>query len=388
MGLGKTFIGAHKLISFKTPYNLLICQKSKIKDWITHFKTHYPDMPVSNYTKPKSQISEGLNVINYDLAWRRPELLNLKNYTLMLDESSEVQNENNKRTKFILKLQPDNVILLSGTPTSGKYERLWSQAQLLGWNISKKLYWEQYVITETRNYDGTFFKVVVGYKNVDRLIAKFKEHGAVFMKADENVPEVNEIPIVIDHTKEYRKFKKDKLITINDTTLVGDTSLKKMLYQRQLCGQYNKFKLQALKDLINSTDNRLIIFYNFNGELDAIREIVTATERPISIVNGKTQSLDAYEQYDNSITLIQYQAGAMGLNLQKANKIIYFTPPNQSLLFEQSKARIKRIGQMRPCFYYYLTVKNSVEEQIYKTLKQHRDFTDRLFNQLERDYVA
>jgi len=37
-----------------------------------------------------------------------------------------------------------------------------------------------------------------------------------------------------------------------------------------LCGHYNKEKLDALKDLFDSTEDRLIVFYNFDEELDAI----------------------------------------------------------------------------------------------------------------------
>jgi SNF2 family DNA or RNA helicase len=59
-----------------------------------------------------------------------------------------------------------------------------------------------------------------------------------------------------------------------------------------------------------------------------------------------------YDEYNNTVTLIQYQAGSMGLNLQKANKIVYFTPTLSSELFEQSKKRIHRIGQDQTCFYY------------------------------------
>lgn len=79
-----------------------------------------------------------IGVINYETAFRRDWLLKLKDFTLMLDESSLITNETAKRSKFILKMQPESVILLSGTPTAGKYERLWSQVQLLGWNITKK----------------------------------------------------------------------------------------------------------------------------------------------------------------------------------------------------------------------------------------------------------
>ena len=64
----------------------------------------------------------------------------------------------------------------------------------------------------------------------------------------------------------------------------------------------------------------------------------------------------AYECVENSVTFIQYQAGAMGGNFQKANKIIYYTLPlgkGSCDLWEQSKKRIHRIGQDKSCFYYY-----------------------------------
>ena len=101
------------------------------------------------------------------------------------------------------------------------------------------------------------------------------------------------------------------------------------------------------------------------------------------MVNGKIKDLTAYEEQTDSVTLIQYQAGAMGLNLQKANVIVYFTLTDKSELFEQSKKRIHRIGQNRPCFYYLLICVGSVEEALLKTLEQRRDFTDELFREME-----
>lgn len=41
MGLGKTFTGAEKLHQLGARVNLIICQKSKITDWIDHFNTYY-----------------------------------------------------------------------------------------------------------------------------------------------------------------------------------------------------------------------------------------------------------------------------------------------------------------------------------------------------------
>lgn len=417
MGLGKTFTGAEKMMQLGAKVNLVICQKSKIDDWMEHFKTNYRMHndkvcnEIFDLTDKKqfiqfkasinhTKIGMSIGVINYELAFRRPELAKLKDFTLMLDESSLIQNENSKRSRFILKkLQPKNVILLSGTPTGGKYERLWSQLHLLGWKISKKLFYNQYVDYHYEDNEGFPLMIIDGYKNEERLKKKMRQYGCNFLKTEEvfDLPEQIHNTIKVPTTKEYRKFRKDCIVIIpgctigideamdrphvsdTDIELVGDTTLTKMLHERQLCGQYNKAKLEAFRDLVESTNDRLIVFYNFTEELEALCKIAWDSNRPVAVVNGKQKDLLPYENVEASITFIQYQAGAMGLNLQKANKIIYFTPPLSSELFEQSKKRIHRIGQEKPCFYYYLTCKGSIEEKIYRTLAMRRDYTDALF---------
>lgn len=397
MGLGKTFVGSEKLTSFGTSLNLLICQKSKVADWMEHFRTYYR-YDISAYDLTTKQGMEDfienpldykyrLGIINYELTFRRSQLLQISDicaFSLMLDESSMIQNEAAKRSKFTLKLKPENVVLLSGTPTAGKYERLWSQLRLLGWDISKDLYWKQYIETEWVENDGFFRKDVVGYKNVDRLKAKLAQHGAVFMKTEDagiELPEKQIIPVMVDTSKQYRTFMKKRIITVDGKELVGDTALTRRLYARMLCGQYNKDKLQAFKDLIDSSDDRFVVFYNFNEELNLLKEL--AEDRPVSIINGETKDRTAFDQYENSIIFIQYQAGAMGLNLQTANKVIYFTLPQSSELFDQSHKRIHRIGQKNNCLYYYLMCAGSVEEDILETLKMRKDYTDELFKAYE-----
>ncbi|MED4061677.1 DEAD/DEAH box helicase [Priestia megaterium] len=390
------------MIQLGAKVNLVICQKSKIDDWVQHFKENYCDWhkrEVIDCTKLKKDDWFKLQhmrmppsvpiilIINYDLVFRRKELLNLKNFTLMLDESSLIQNETAKRTKFIMKLNFDNLILLSGTPTSGKYENLISQINLLGWGISKDLFWRQYVDFHYEvNEQGFPNKIVDGYKNVDRLKYKLRQHGCRFLKTEEvfDLPEQVFNDIKVYSSKEYRKFRKSRIVTVDDVELVGDTILTKMLYERQLCGMYSKDKLEALKDLLQSSDDRIIVFYNFTQELYKIEDICYELDRPVSIVNGQEKNLSMYDEYDNSVTAIQYQAGAMGLNLQKANKIVYFTPPLSSELFEQSKKRTHRIGQKSTCFYYQLICKGSVEEKIYRTLAMRKDYTDKLFEEDER----
>lgn len=386
MGLGKTFIGSERLRLYGERVNIVVCQKSKIKDWCEHFKEHYTDYAVFDLTNKKDMqtfitypIYKCIGIINYELAYRREELRKLKDFTMMLDESSMIKNETAKRTKFILSLKPSHTILLSGTPTDGKYEFLYSQLRLLGWKITKTAYYNRYIKTELRSYGGPMFRVVTGYKNVSELKAKLKEYGAVFAKAEEviKLPEKKFIKEYSTVSSDYKKFMKDRVIKIDDKELTGDSTLSKRLYARMLCSAYSKDKISRLIDLVNSTSDRVIIFYNFNTELEALRKVLF--DRPISIVNGQVKDLKAYENNDNSVTLIQYQAGAMGLNLQKANRIIYFSLPERSELFEQSKARICRIGQEKQCYYHIMMCRKSVEEKIYECLLMRKDYTDELF---------
>ncbi len=146
------------------------------------------------------------------------------------------------------------------------------------------------------------------------------------MKTEEvlNLPEQIEQKIMLSKTKEYTYFMKNSYIDLdtlnchrfvddsdfygNDVTphveLIGDNALTKILYARQLCGQYHKEKLQAFRDLLESTEDRLIVFYNFNEELNKLKKICESLNRQVSFVNGSGRSTDAYEYVSDSVTFI------------------------------------------------------------------------------------
>ena len=226
--------------------------------------------------------------------------------------------------------------------------------------------------------------MVTGYKNVERLKRKLRDHGAVFMKTEDvlDLPEQIHTTELIKNTTDYKKFKKNSILIKDDLELVGDNTLTKMLYLRQLASMYNKNKLDKLKELLESTEDRVIIFYNFKHEYELIKSCCEALGRSVSVINGDVKDLYAYNNRDNSVTLCQYQAAAMGINLQKCNKIIYFSLTLSSELFEQSLKRVHRLGQKRTCFYWYLITKDSIDEDIYNTLLMRRDFTNELFKEM------
>lgn len=386
MGLGKTFLGSEKIMSFNNLVNLVVCQKSKVDDWIKHFQRYY-DIGVYDLTSKDSialftsSMNRRVGIINYDIVYRRPELFKLAGISLMLDESSMIQNDKAKRTKAVLKLNYNSVVLLSGTPVGGRYENLYTQLVLLGCKLTKRQYWCDYIDWKEVLFGGGFpVKMVTGYHNIKELKNLLGVLGADFLKTQDvlTLPEQRKIIIDCKVTKEYKTLLKDGIVTINERELVADTPLKSLLYSRMICGAFCPDKLAKFKDLIESTYSRVVVFYNFQSELEVLVKAI-GKDRPISIINGTTKDLKAYEQYDDSIVLVQYQAGAMGINLQKSNVIIYYSLPLSSELYEQSKKRIHRIGQKNTCLYYVLQCTDSVEVDIEKTLEKRRDYTDKLF---------
>ncbi len=391
MGLGKTFVGSEKLIHNATRVNLIICQKSKVNDWINHMQ-QYDNVVIYDLTNKKQYDSFFKNfndhivgIINYDIVKNRQELLYLTDYSLLLDESSLIQHYKSKRTKTILKYKPSNVILLSGTPISGHYENLWTQLKMIGYWIGKKSFEDRYCNFVMVDYGygypvRTLYKPNP-YKNIDELKKVMENLNCVFMKTEEAIelPEKNFIELRCKTPKEHREMLENGICTIQGKELVGDYSLTKRLRLREIASCYNSDKARVFEDLINSTEDRLIVFYNFNAELSELIKICNKNNRPYSQVNGAIKDLKAYEESENSITLVQYQSGSMGLNLQLANKVVFYSPTDKCELYQQSIKRINRIGQNKTCFYYQLLSINSIEINIMRAINRGIDYTDELF---------
>ena len=357
MGLGKTYVGSYKATSYNKPI-LIVCPKSLISQWVEQFDNVHP---------------------NYGCY----ELLKLKGFTLMLDESQAISNPTSKQTKGVTKLKFDNLILLSGTPCSNaRYDKLYTQLKMLGLHMNKRSYEDRYCNFFEMEKAGVKFRVLSKnnpYKNVDELKSIMHDLGCVSMKTDEvlELPPQRFIDVSVPTNKYYKTFVKDGYVDCGNIEYISSSPTTDMLYQRQLCN--SKEKIEMVKTLLESTEDRVIIFYNFNCELDLLQQLVLKLKRPLSFVNGSQKNLNCYNKNDDSVTLVQYQSGSSGVNLQLSNKIIYYSPPVKSDFFEQSKKRIHRIGQDSRCTYWKLITKGSIEERIYNTLDLKRDYTEELF---------
>lgn len=390
MGCGKTIMSSEHVMEnyYDGETILVVCQKSKVKDWLRHWVDNY-DLPVYDGAAKKYDWVQrgGVTVVNYDLVWRRKALRLWQNYHLIVDESSLLQNDKTKRTKSLLEMKPNtaSITLLSGTPAaSGKYENMWSQMRLLNWNITKPQYWDRFVRWHLEQFYSLNYpiKIVDGYKNVEVLKDELRDHGAVFMRAEEafDLPEQVYQTITVPMTGSYDTFKEDRVIMMEDgEELVGDNPLTYLLRLRQLASVYADEKYEALSDIIETCPDKMIVFYNFQAEGHRIADVCEKLKREYAFINGQIKQEDKFHATDGCVLIAQLAASAYGLNLQDSNRVIYMSLPLSADQYMQSEARIHRIGQKKTCFYTYIMMEDSVENDILATLQTREDYTLELF---------
>lgn len=119
---------------------------------------------------------------------------------------------------------------------------------------------------------------------------------------------------------------------------------------------------------------KMIIFYNFNYELDILRSLYDVTN--VGEWNGhrKTPIPDT----DEWVYLVQYVSGAEGWNCTETNAMFLYSLTYSYKIFMQALGRIDRMTTTWPVLYYYIPVSNSATDRAIKTaLVEKRNFNER-----------
>lgn len=134
----------------------------------------------------------------------------------------------------------------------------------------------------------------------------------------------------------------------------------------------------ALMDIFEKHP-RLIVFYNFNYELDILRELLTQHRIKFSEWNGqKHEKIPSGKQW---MYLVQYSAGAEGWNCITTDTIVFYSQNYSYRILEQSCGRIDRLNTpYHDLYYYHFKSKSSIDIGIARALREKRNFN-------ERDYI-
>lgn len=136
--------------------------------------------------------------------------------------------------------------------------------------------------------------------------------------------------------------------------------------------------LSRLGEILHLTEKhpRLIVFYNFNYELDMLRTLATTLNIPVNEWNG--QKHQEIPEGDRWIYLVQYTAGAEGWNCIKTDAIAFWSLNYSWRIMEQSKGRIDRLNTPYSDLYYYILKSESPSDKaVWRALQTKETFNER-----------
>lgn len=351
-----------------------------------------------------------MEIVSYDLLWRRKEYVDRVWDAVVLDESHYIKTPSTKRTKACLKVcsMAYYRYILTGTPMSnGHAWDMWSQMAAIDpvtdghGHIYPRCFGgdSYYKWIERVAYMNQYHKP---YKcrDLPAIQDTVAEHSFRLTK-DEALTLPDKMPDEVIHVKlasrgarDYREMARHSAIEALDT-LAGNP-LTRSLRLRTICSgyvdtddgervEYSCGKPAALRTILDGTDEKVVVYCNFTHSIERVQALCEDMDLPYVTLDGRQQDKGVWRRFQDDpkvrVFIGQYQSANAGIDLFASRIMVFYEPPLSSVLLEQSRDRIHRIGQHRACAYYFLLTDNSIERAIYKALQSYADFDEQFFDQ-------
>ena len=130
----------------------------------------------------------------------------------------------------------------------------------------------------------------------------------------------------------------------------------------------------ALMDILESRP-RVIVFYNFDYELDILKGLHYGKDVQIAEWNGHAhQPIPTSKSW---VYLVQYNAGCEGWNCIKTDTIVFYSQNYSYKVMAQAAGRIDRLNTpYTDLYYYHLKSRSGIDLAISKALKDKKKFNE------------
>lgn len=339
---------AHKRDNFEWNYEMipfgLVVHKDK-KDILT---TMYPNLKVI--------VDSWQNIGKY---------ADVRDAYFILDEDHVVSF--GAWTKAFIDISKNNKwIVMTATPAD-KWVEYGPVFVACGFYKNKTDFMRQHVIYDPfcKNYPR-----IKGYMNVGRLI-RLRRKITVQINYHHDIDIFN-VPVLCkyDNTK-YNYLMTERFDTWKNEPIQNAGGLCYCL--RRVCNE-DMSRIEALRNILNDK-KRVIVFYNYDYELELIKSIDWGSDVEVSELNGHMHGeLPSSEKW---LYLCQYNAGAEAWNCITTNVIVFFSQTYSYKMLTQAKGRVDRQNTpFTSLYYYHLICKSPIDISIKKALSQKKKFNE------------
>ena len=348
-------------------------------------------------------------IINYDgTTVILPELQQAKFDLVIVDEANAYKSATTKRWKTLAKLiQPETWMwMMTGTPASQSPVDAFGLAKLISPQRVPKLTtaWRDRVMVQI-----TKFKWVPKATSTDEVYRALQPAIRYTKKECLDLPEIiyqtRDVPLSPQVQKYYTELKKQLLIEAAGeqiSAVNAAASLQKLLQisagavytdKRDVVQFDASPRLAALKEVLEETTNKVVVFVPYLHSLDVVGEYLTnegiTNERIQGSVSAQNRSdiINRFQTTDTPrVLLIQPQAAAHGITLTAADTVVFWSPVMSVETYLQCVARIERVGQVNKMLVVHLRG-SEVEKKMYAMLQgkvdSHQKLVDLYKQELE-----
>lgn len=219
----------------------------------------------------------------------------------------------------------------------------------------------------------TSYPKIEGYRDEGKLI-RYRNDLLVRMTLDKHTNPID-IPVEVFYDRAlYKKVWRDRWDPYENEP-IAETG--KLLYLLRKVVNSDGSRLDAVKSICES-HQRVIVFYNYTYELNALRRLFEGLGFDIGEWNGEVHSL--VPEGSRWAYLVQYSAGCEGWNCITTDTMIFYSQSYSYRQTKQAEGRIDRLNTpFKDLYYYKLKSKAPIDLAIARALASKKDFNERSF---------
>jgi superfamily II DNA or RNA helicase len=399
MGLGKTLQSLALICHAKQadpaiPPFLIVAPTSVVSNWTAEAARFAPDLravAISDTLRRRGQgldqIVAGADVVVTSYTLFRLDFDAYSDITwsgLILDEAQTAKNHQSKVYQCARRLPAPFKLAVTGTPLENSLMELWSLLSITAPGLFPNPTRFRDFYSRPIEKQGDADLLAQLRRRIRPLVKRrTKEQVAPDLPAKQE--QVLEVDLHPRHRKVYQThlqrerqkvlgliddMNRNRFTILRSLTLLRQLSLHAGLIddrQRDLpCAKIDAL-LEQLPDVIDG-GHRALVFSQFTGFLDKVRERLSAAGVEYCYLDGKTRNraavLARFKAGSAPVFLISLKAGGFGLNLTEADYCFMLDPWWNPATEAQAVDRTHRIGQTRNVMVYRLVAKGTIEEKV------------------------
>lgn len=430
VGLGKTIEaglvlkeyllrGLVKRVLILTPASLITQWQQELKTkFDLHFKNHQEisdwedsDLVIASLDTAKSQKNQkAVQKIQYDL--------------LIIDEAHKLKNKKTQNWKFVNSIKTKYLLMLTATPIQNDLLELFNLIAILkpGLLSTQQKFKADFLTNRDKRIPKNSAKlrqmlseIMIRHRRSDTMIKfpqRFVHTESISLNPDEaklyeeltefirrryftlptqnNPRGINRLTLILlqklmGSSTQALERALTKMINSNFYKDDFDQSLRRLLEMARNTSLSRK--AEVLLDLVGKVDSKVIIFTQFRGTQDFLRDLLTKHGYSISIFNGQLSQSEKDACIESFRTknqiLISTESGGEGRNLQFCKVLINYDLPWNPMRIEQRIGRIHRLGQTEDVHIINLNAKDTIESYVLELLDRKINLFRLIIGELE-----